>query len=534
MRMAEQIVSWLYDTGNLGTGFFKQIWVSERVGDKVYTDSGEIIESELIEDGPKFIPISIEDILFQVNSIQDLQKTQWVAHRFRLHWWEIKRRSRKIKETGEPIYVNTEDLESYFSQKASALTENQEEIEKLTRSMLVREHEMYEMWADYDYDNDGEVEKVCFTFHNKSGSPDKVDATLVRAILNPYAHRLRPIFRAQCFPRAHRIYGIGFGQKLERLQQGLTTQANQSIDNASIANAKVIKYKRGSGIKPPFKIYAGKMQPVSDMSDMEAMSLGDIYPSANMIIQFLKDVCERETGVSDYSMGKESTSVGTGATATSTLALIQEGTKIFDFILNMMRLPLNDCAFVTHNMYCQYKPSGAVYSLLDDEGHWVEQTWQAPPEDIKMGLQFELTASTAYVNLAIEKQSWMDLFNLIMGYYMRLFEVAETLVDPAAPPQLKAFVAKLIESGQIIMERIGRDWIGKDAKRVLVDVEDLIRLAQTPQVPPMGGALGAGGENAREAGWPGGALERSARGTQRGRISRGVEGIPGVVGGSPR
>ena len=532
LRMLELMIPWMYDTANMGTGFFKLPWVSEVIGDKRYSDDGSIINVDILEEGPRFIPISIEDLLFQVNSIQDLQLTQWIAHRFRLHWFEIERRSEKIKETGEPIYINTKELESFFAQQATNLTEKAEEVEKLTRSLLVREHELYEMWADYDYDDDKETEKVCFTFHNKSGQPNKVDATLIRAILNPYDHRLRPIFHAQGFPRAHRIYGIGFGQKLERLQQGLTTQANQAIDNASIANAKVIKYKRGSGIKPPFKIWAGKMIPVSDMSDMESMSLGDIYPSTNMIIQFLKDISLTDTGASDYLMGRESTSVGSGATATSTLALIQEGTKIFDFLLSITRIPLNKAAYVTHSMYTQFKPVGTLYYVLGEDGKYVEETWKAPKEQVKDQMLFELTASSAYVNQAIERQSWMDLFNLIMGYYMKLFQASEALLDPQAPPQLKAFVVKLIESGQLIMERIIRDWNVKDVKRVLADVSDLIQLAQVRQPPAQPSEEEQMRKEKERQGVKGQQIDNVSK--MQDLLTKGREGVPGVSGGRRR
>lgn len=475
MKMIANLVPFLYDQGNLGTAFAKVAWIRETYQNKTYNDDGEIILYEQERsDGPRFIPIHPSDFIMPTTSIQSLQDCPWVAHRFRLNWWTILRRSKGI----DPAYINTEKIKSWFKQEADEKTDKDEQREHLFRSENVREYELFEVWAEFDYDDDGIYEQCVFTY--------SLDAnTLVRPTLNPFIHGWRPFVSNQCFPRPHRVLGIGYGQKLERLQEGISTAANQAIDNASLANARCLKAKRNSGIKPGVKIYPGKVFTLADMGDLETFQLGDIYPSSAMIINFLRDFSERDTGVSDYSLGKESQVVGSAATATSTLALIQEGSKMFDFLLTNLRQTLNEVAYQVYSLYAQFKPSGLVFSLEGDDAKLVEETWKAPEGDVRKGLQFDLTASSAYVNAALERESWVQLFSLLQGYYSKIFEATQVIFEPQAPPQLKVLAGKMAASGQLVMQRILEKWNILDSDRLLIPTEDLISIMGSQNIPQM-------------------------------------------------
>ena len=501
LLLPEKTISYMYDQANLGTAIAKQVWVSEVIRDKVYTDSGDIVASDYLDDGPRFIPIPIEDAIFPIDSVQDIQLCPWFAHRVRTTWDVIKRRAKKVLGTGEPVYINTEELEGKFVSMATERVEKAEEIEKLVRMHRdLREHELYEVWCDYDYDEDGIEEKCCFTFHNSSQHSNSVDLTLIRPILNPWLHRMRPFLLTQCFPRPHRVLGIGFGQRLERLQEGLNTTSNQAIDNWSVANARCITYKKGLGIKAPLKLWPGRAIAVTDHTDISAFQLGDIYTSGQVIINFLKDVSERATGVSDYWMGRESPTVGTSATATSTLALIQEGMKLFDFLLRNTRNTFNVSAYMLYMLLKQMKPLGTVYPVLgEQEGELVEQTWMAREGDVRKCLEFDLTASSASTNRMVERQSWIDYFNLILGYYQRIFDASSVFFDPQAPVELKITVAEMITSAHLIMKRVTQYWDIKEVDRLLFDPAALIQmeLAKAQQMQALGGM---GGERANVRG----------------------------------
>ncbi len=498
MKLTKNLIPYIYDQANIGLGVAKQIWVSEKVYDKVYDDTGKIIESEYLDDGPRFIPIAIEDAIFPIDSIQDIQLSPWFAHRFRLTWGKVEARGKKVLESKEPIYINVDELENKFVSLASERVEKQEEIEKLVRDIKLKEHEFYEVWADYDYDDDGKEEKVCFTFHNSAQSSEGTSFTLVRPILNPWSHRLRPFLTSQCFPRPHRVLGIGFGQRLERLQEGLSTTANQGINNWTVTSTRLFTYKKGLGIKGPLKIWPGKAIAVNEHTDISTVEMGSEYTSGQMIINFLKDVSERVTGVSDYWLGRESSTEGSSATATSTLSLIQEGMKLFDFLMKNTRNALNDSAYMLYMMVRQMKPLGTTYAVLGEkEGELVEETWNIKGEgkDVKKCLEFDITASSAYANRMVERQSWMEYFNLIMGYYQRIFDASEVFFDPQAPIELKITVAEMMMSAHLIMQRISQQWDIKDVDRILFSPEDLIQmeLSKAQQVAQLGGqGYGAG------------------------------------------
>lgn len=475
MKLIKNIVNYFYDMALYGTGIAKIPWLLETKEDKRYDDNGNVIKTMVnMADGPRFIPISIYDFIVPIQYANDIQSTPWVAHRFRLRFPQMKERERL------GFYMNVDKVERALKVRADALQTEMERVRYLEHSQTAEEYEIYEIWCDYDYDDDGIEEKCVFTIN--------FDANVIlRAILNPFDHRLRPFIATQCFPRPFSIYGIGFGQKLERLQEAITTQANQAIDNATIANTRCITVVKGSGIKPPLKIYPGKVIPVTNQGDIGSFQLGDIYPSQNLIINFLRDVCERETGISDYSLGKESSIVKSGATATSTLALIQEGSRLFDFLLKNLRQDMSDVAYQVYSLYSQFKPTGLVFSLLDKDGALIEETWNAvSEEDIRRCLLFELTASNIYVNQMLERESWVQLLNMIMGYYNRIFEAAQLIVSPQAPKELRDLVGKMVISGTLIMDRIIDRWGILDKERMILQPDDIEALinqaeAQAPQ-----------------------------------------------------
>lgn len=463
MELHKKLVDWLYIKNILGTGIAKVPWITDLKPRKRYREDGTI-ETIIhnIADGPRFIPIPIQDFIIPVTSIQNIQDCQWVAHRFRLRWGTIQQRAR------QKVYMNVEKMENFFKSEAERITSEQERLEHLYRTFEIKEYELYEIWCNYDYDDCGYEESCVFTINFDS-------MTLLRAILNPFDHGLRPFITTPCFPRANRIYGIGYGQKLERLQEGLTTAYNQAIDNASLANARCLKARRGKGIKPGIKIYPGKVFLVDEMDDIDVFQLGEIYPSAHVIIRAMHDLVERDTGVSSYQLGKESPIVGTSATATSTLALIQEGNTLFNFLLNNDRASLSDVAYQVFNLYKQFKPFGLTFTLLGEDGRFIEEVWSGvPDEDVRRGLIFQLTASSAHVNKIVERESWLQISQLLMAYYERLVQLATIGTDMSVAPEMRLLSLKIAESGHIVMEKILERFDLLNVDRLLVNLREVI------------------------------------------------------------
>jgi hypothetical protein len=480
LKLKFNSISFLLDYANYGTAFAKIPWIRESRQNKTYDDEGKIIAYEQeIADGPRFIPIPISDFIFPISSTQNIQECQWVAHRFRLRWATIKRRG-----MGKPpIYINTDKVENFYTREADEITDAKERLEHIWRSTETREYELFEVWCEYDYDGDGHEESCVFTFCKDAG-------VLLRPILHPFNHHLRPFISSQCFPRAHRVYGIGVGQKLERLQEGMSTIINQAIDNGSLANAPGFKARRGKGIKPGMKWWPGKVTLVDEMDDLQLLEFsGRGLPAAQMVAGFIREFAERDTAVSDYSMGRESSSVGSAATATSTLALIQEGTKIFDFLLGTLREAYNEIGYQTYALYSQFKPSGFIFPTFGErDATLIEESWNNPQYvDIRKAMMFKVTASHPYVNEALERETWVQLFNLILGYYAKVFEASEIIFNPQAPPPLKLLAGKMIGSGQMIIDRIVQHWNILDSDRILLNQEDLASLGIQSNVRGGGG-----------------------------------------------
>jgi hypothetical protein len=169
------------------------------------------------------------------------------------------------------------------------------------------------------------------------------------------------------------------------------------------------------------------------------------------------------------------------------------------------RNTLNQSAYMLYMNLKQMKPAGAVYTVGGEkEGTLVEQTWNAKEGDVRKCLEFDLTASSAYSNRIVERQSWMEYFNLVLGYYQKIFDASGVFFDPAAPPELKLVVGEMIMSAHLIMQRISQQWDIKDIDRILYDPQTLLSMefaklgmgggAQTQ--PMQGGGPSGQGANA--------------------------------------
>jgi len=485
MKMMLNSVSWFYDIANTGLGVVKLPWIIDRRSGKRYDERGEIIAYEgEISQGPRFIPIPRTDFIYPVMGEDDVQKMVWVAHRFRLRWPVIEMRAKN----GTYIKQNVDDTKGHYTSvmNRDEVEDEAERVRKEIRAFNLELYDTYEVWCFCDYDQDGWEESCVFTVNFESKK-------ILRATLNPFLHGKRPFIATPCFPRPHSLEGIGFGQKLERLQEGLTTVINQSIDNATLANTRGYIARRGSGIKPGTKLWPGKVFMVDDVTnDLKPFAMADIYSSSEMIFRNLLMISEKSTGVSDYNLGRESTVAGSASTATSTLALIQEGNKLFDFLLKRERVDMSEMAYQIYALYSQFKPVGLAFTLLGEDGELVKEAWMAKGVDVRRSLQFELTAASPHVNKALEREAWVQLYNLILGYYSKLFEVAGVLVDPAAPPQLKDIAAKMVVASQHVMERVVERWETVDADKALINPEDLIALAKSQ--PPQGELGGGNGQ----------------------------------------
>jgi len=95
-----------------------------------------------------------------------------------------------------------------------------------------------------------------------------------------------------------------------------------------------------------------------------------------------------------------------------------------------------------------------VYWVQGEEGRMTEAVLNLPPEFSASKLAVELTASTATVNRAVEKQELIALMGLTERYHQGMANIAMVLFNPQVPPQAKEYFIKASQGATMLMRRV--------------------------------------------------------------------------------
>lgn len=453
---------WFLEKNKMGTGFLKIFWKSEK------KKKGK--ESFVETDEADINIIDIEDLIFPINA-RGLQSCTFVAHRIRNNWNTLKRKEklgiyknvdniRPLKET------TTEDAKSGKDVKGK-----KEKVEELERTApdVVGEYVMYECWFDYDIDDDGYDESLVLTLHKES-------ETNLRFIYHPYNHGRRPFVENKYLERVNRVYGKGICEQSEYLQDAINDVFNRTIDNMTIANIKCFKGRK-TARKDIGKIYPGKIFWLDDPTDLEEFLLGEVHSSNFVIHGELRDYHERRTKVTDYTLGRESSLVKSRATATGTLALLQESGRHFDLVINNSRQAMVEVSYQIIELYMQYKPE-KLFSVLGKDKQFSD-VYLPEVSNLREEYEFYCSATSLSVNKEIEKQTNLLLLQQLGTLFSQMINLMMMVFSPQMnlPDELKEYVINILKSYHFMAQELVRSFEKIDIDKYIPELPDIIRQA---------------------------------------------------------
>lgn len=504
---------WLLEKNKMGTGFIKIIWNYDRK--KVKSGSGKDYEFKEIDDAKLYV-IPIEDIIFPSNA-SNIQDCLFLAHRIRTSWSNLKKREK------QKIYENIENIKQFVlgtteeTPTGKDIQKIKEDAEKIRRTQqeILGEYEIFEVWFDYDIDDDGYAESTVMTIHKDS-------KTKLRWIHAPYNHGKRPIIDNHYIKRVNRVNGKGICEISEHIQNAVNTVFNQTIDNATIANIKCFKGRK-TARKDIGKIYPGKVFWLDDPTDLEEFMLGEVHQSSFLIHNLLRDYHERRTKVTDYTLGRESTSMGSRATATGTLALLQESGRHFDLIINNSRNAMVELAYQIVELYLQYRPE-KIFETTGDKDVIEQITLPTNINNLREEYEFYCTATSLTVNKEIEKQTNLLLLQQLGGIFQQMLNMLMLIHSPQMqlPDEVKQFIVGIIKSYYTMAEDLIRSFEKIDIESYLPELPAIVQQAfgqgnkMQDFLKMLGGLIGEGGGQANTqgpAGIPG--METTGGGMQQ-------------------
>ncbi len=459
---------WLLEKNKMGTSFAKAYWKYEK------KKSGRTKEGQArfieIDDVAVDI-ISLEDLIFPTNAV-DLQTCAFVAHRIKPIWNSLKAREKMGIYRNVDRLKDKPDATTVDPDTGSDITNTKEqevEQKQRTRPEALNEFTCYEVYFDYDIDGDGFAEPTVMTIHKEL-------RVILRWIHFPYNHGRRPFVRNVYQQRVKRIHGKGICEQSEHLSDAINTCFNQSIDNMTIANVKCFKGRRGAK-KDVGQIYPGKIFWLDDPTDLEEFQLGEVHQSNFVLHSLLRDYHERRTKVTDYTLGKESGTMKSRATATGTLALLQESGRHFDLVINNSRKAFSELAYQIIELYAQYRPE-KVFEVDGGDGK-MDSVFLPSIENLREDYNFTCTATSMTVNKEIEKQSNLLLLQQLGQIFSQMIQLISTCLAPQVqmPDELKSFVFGVIRSYYTMAKDLVRSFEKIDINNYVPELPDIIKEA---------------------------------------------------------
>lgn len=467
---------WVNEVVKYGWGWLKPRWDIQTKAYFEPTLDGAMAKPIVIR-RPVVDHVLVTDIVLQAG-IEDEEQAEFMAHRLRLTDGQLYWRQR------EKVYpLSDEEMEEVVNRKADvtqvhAALAGGRDYGFATKEKL---NTIYEIPCDLrlpSHRREFPTVSAIITYHLES-------KTIMRAIYNPDYYGRRPFVKGTFVEYEGRQESLGICRMLSAMQEELSTVHNQQVDNATLANTRFFLGKRGA-IRPGTKVWPGRFLTTQDPEkDLKAFQLGDIYPSMRALEVSIQSFAERRSGVTDYQLGRESSVLGSRATATGTLALIQEGNRRFDLNVRDMRDALSEVGKRVLQLNQQFRPRGLAYFIQGQEGLLTEQMLDLPQEAIERRLGVELTASTAVINREVEKQGLIALIGILNQHLQVGQQAAMVVGNPAMPPAAQEYTAKAFEGLTILMRRLVERFDQKD-------VTDILPVTMMEAYATAGGAAGTG------------------------------------------
>jgi len=458
-----------------GWSWYKVCWEVFTKGEYRINEFGVPIYSPRLIRRPNVYHILNRDVVVQAG-MEDETQAEWVAHIIRLTDNQMWMR----KEDG--IYGFVDDV--IKSKDDDPRTpENMGMREGMQSRSFDRKktNTLYEIQLDWWWGEPRVPIPMVITFHRPSRK-------IVRGVFNPYGARF--LKKAQFIMREGKLKGMGIAPRLYYLQQEIGTLHRQQVDNGTLANTRFFVGKK-SVVRSGFQVWPGRVVPSNNpKEDLLPYAMGDIYPSSGILEMRALSYAERASAVSDYQLGRESSVAGSRATATGTLAIIQEGNRRFDLNIRDAREVLSDIGRTIILFNQMFRPQGMMYFVQGSGGMMTEQVLHLPPDFDVARLAVDVTASTATINRSVERQELMALMGVTERYYGGLAQLAMGIMNPQAPGEFRELLIREAKGGEHLMKKIVQSF---DVKDVDVIVPGLTEDEQTEQAGIGGAPSGAPG-----------------------------------------
>jgi len=464
----------LLDNIQLGTSVIYTPWINRVRKTKT---------SELSHVGPQLYTVPIQDFLVPGGSAADLQDARWCAMRYWLTGDEMRLREKTLKwDISGTQPVGADDPTRAQRETTARQRKSGQEIREL--------FEVFDVYAYYDINGDGIAEDILVSY-------DRTSRSVLRVRWNPFQRRPFVAMRYQLRP--HLFYGLGVMEMLRPLSEEIDETHNHRMLNMMLANCRMWIGKNGE-IDHDMAIWPNKVILSEDPArNLNAIQLGDVYPSSAQAEAILMAYAERRVGVSDISQARPSAPLGTRTPGITAMSVLQQVNKRFTPAFDGMRLGTSDavrqCIYryqerlLVGDTFAQNKIASIVGPQHADA---LLDAMARPDFDEAMAL--ELTASSASANRDSDRQNAMLLMNVMSSYYDKVLQLVQISSSQGVPDQVKEAARRISIASSEALERLilNFDQV-RDPETFLIAFDDLVTANPTVQGMPQDAAMGLQG-----------------------------------------
>lgn len=463
----------------LGTSFPRCYW--KRTVDYQTGEDGEI--SERVGYDNVMMDIVPTEQIIVPRGYKDLERIPWISYTYPMRPSEILSRVqtdgwqaktvKRFLENADPAPIS--ELVQEFEEKAVGLVED---------TYLTGEVQVAQTWARVPWDEQGREASLLID-HSVS---EPIHIFNIRPWPNENG-KMDFVGVARYIRRRHYMFGMGIPERLSTLDEAYSSILNQAIDNGTIANTRIwsinehaVGPREFDVLYPNMKIPRG-----DDPNDIQPLQLGEVYPSLYENLNIVNMLIEKTAMLNEYQLGREASALNGQATATATLALIQEGGQYHESTSRDIRNVLNEANQQWVDLLAQHKPMDRVSAVLGRQAVPLLAALSLSQSDLRKRLAIRVSFSSTAATRELARQEEMAKFEVMRNYYSGLVELAGTRMQA---PQIAPLIDMIAKDGTYrirrLLETFGESLVNStlpDWDKAMGSADAAIQ-QQPPQAPP--------------------------------------------------
>lgn len=417
--MYVELLRFVKDALITGTAVAKIPWIKETRQVKGYNSKGEVqVNNVKYFDGPSFEQIDPYDFYYDPEAL-DVQRASWVIHRTRKTLDEM----RAINASkGVEIYKNLDVVES-LTQDNLAASENDFKYRRkvalgngqvLVWDRTTGKYEVMECWGLFPKldkngkpTDDQELEPRVVTTVGRS--------VVVRDVPYPYWHGKKPFVAYTPFPRNFEFYGIPLIKHIERIQFYMNEFVAQKFDNQVLELNQMIVVDPAANVDDWQLVWRPGGVIRAHPEYIKPLPVGDVTSGIDDSLNYLNQVVQTTTGLSDYYTGgtnadqtENKTATGANLIEEQIQARVQEAVQVLE------EQVIKEIGYQWHGLDAQFIKLPLVVRIIGDSGK--PEFPLIMPEDARNEFDVMVEAGTTQpVNQALQRNQWVSLIQLIQG-----------------------------------------------------------------------------------------------------------------------